>query len=350
MSSSAYPVIWAMKHAPVADALERLILIAMADAADADGCNSYRSKRSHMAIATGVDDSTWNRRQKAMAARGLIRRDTTPPPARYLKIPKNRRPPRWEICIPYSWWSDDQRREIQNEREDRGLPPLTPESRPDLGTAPPKKQRADKGKPNPNRRRKAVRAAEAAWGVSETSQVPEVGDVSETPPEVSSRQPRGCLEDNQPSFVHPPVEPSSSYVAPAPAAAVAPAREEEESGTEQRALALVDAATAVWVGHRRPDGRERRALGRRVAEALAEGAAPAAVHYALTRDLEPGRVRTTAVQVVMARTGAAGWADVAPPAPVPPPREVPACERHPGSARRPDGECAGCYVDRVAAS
>lgn len=178
--SGAYPVIWAMKHAPVADALERLILIAMADAADPDGCNSYRSYRSHMLIAKDVDEATIRRRQRAMAKRGLIRPDTSPASARYLKIPKNRRPPRWEICIPYSWWTDEMRAELQEERADRGLPPLTPQTRPDLAPAPPKKPRADKGKPNPKRGSKrtassADEQAEHNGGVSETPQPDDSG-------------------------------------------------------------------------------------------------------------------------------------------------------------------------------
>lgn len=254
--SNAYPIIWAMKHAPVADVEERMILVAMADAADADGCNSYRSMRSLQNIATGVSKATIQRRQRAMAKRGLIRPDSTPPPARYLKIPKNRRPPRWEVCIPYSWWSDDQRREIQHEREDRGLPPLTPQDRPDLAPAPPKKARADKGKPNPNRRRKEVRQAETgqqpdestAGEVSQTPQSENGGEswgVSETPPEVSSRDPQGCLEDTQPSFGDPPRVPSpdspprsvrSAHVGDADARAndAASGAEEKISSDEER--------------------------------------------------------------------------------------------------------------------
>lgn len=310
MSGSAYPVIWAMKHAPVADALERLILIAMADAADGDGCNSYRSIRSHMLIATGVDKSTIVRRQRSMAERGLIRLDTTPAPARYLKIPKNRRPTRWELCIPHGWWSDAQREEIQREREDRGLPPLTPASRPEIGDAPPKKARADKGKPNPKRGRHRQGGDEQAdaRGGAETPQDSQAWGVSETPPGVAQRHPQGCLEDTQPSFVYLPVEPSSSY------AGEMGSKGEEESGQAlTTAEILVDAATLRWEGHRRPTPTERARLAERAAQALAGGSTPDGVVYALTRDLSAGQVRTTAVQVVMGRTGRTGWADQLPP-------------------------------------
>lgn len=191
--SSAYPVIWAMKHAPVADALERLILIAMADAADNDGCNSYRSKRALLNIVEGVDDETIRRRQRALAKRGLIRPDTSAPPARYLKIPKNRRPPRWEICIPYSWWSDPQREEVQRERADQGSAPLTPQTRPDtFGPLPPKKSRADKGKPNPNRRPKRGRR-QGESGSGEPRGLSERGQELSTG--ASLRGPRGPLSE-----------------------------------------------------------------------------------------------------------------------------------------------------------
>ncbi|WP_344458271.1 hypothetical protein, partial [Actinocorallia aurantiaca] len=167
MSSSAYPIIWAIKHAPAADVIERTILIALADAADADGCNSYRSLRSHLEILVDVSKSTFTRRLRDMEKRGLIRKDTTPPPARYLKIPPYQRPTRWEVCIPYSWWSDAQREQIQREREDKGLPPITAESRPDLAAAPAKPTRADKGKPSPQRgRKKKAQAAEESTEAS----------------------------------------------------------------------------------------------------------------------------------------------------------------------------------------
>ncbi|MFC5946527.1 hypothetical protein, partial [Micromonospora harpali] len=66
MSSSAYRIIWAIKHAPAADVIERTILIALADAAHADGCNSYRSLRSHLEILVDVSKSTFTRRLRDM--------------------------------------------------------------------------------------------------------------------------------------------------------------------------------------------------------------------------------------------------------------------------------------------
>lgn len=126
-----------------------------------------------------------------MERRGLIRRDTSPPPARYLRISPDRRPVRWEVCIPYSWWSDAQREQIQREREDKGLSPITLDSRPDLPDAPGRTPRADKGKPNPNRRRKSTREVpeEQERGVSETPRDSGERGVYKTPRGVSTRHP-----------------------------------------------------------------------------------------------------------------------------------------------------------------
>lgn len=332
MSSSAYPVIWALKHAPVADALERLILVALADAADADGCNSYRSQRAHLEILVDVSKSTFTRRLRDMEQRGLIRADTTPPPARYLKIPRYLRPTRWEVCIPYSWWSDAQREQIQREREDRGLPRITPESRPDLDPAPARRTRADKGKPNPKRGRPKKQQPSAdpdpakGPGVLKTPG-PEDSTpcLEDTPPGVL-KTPPPCLEDTQPSWVNPPQEPSSSSyssvtdVAPS-AGAEAGQEEEEESPRIQelngvvvpkgqqaldKAEKVLDAAVDQWQGHRAPTRTERRKLALRVAEALAEGALPFSVMHVLTRDLELAQTRN-AVAVVMHRTAQPEW-------------------------------------------
>lgn len=114
----------------------------------------------------------------------------------------------------------------------------------------------------------------------------------------------------------------------------------------RQAREVVDAATMEWPReHRRPTAPERLRLTERVAEALVEGASTDVIMQALTRDLRPSQVRTTAVQVVMGRTGRPGWAEGAP---VPAPRpEPPRCPQHPGSGLR-GSECAACWADRVA--
>lgn len=88
--------------------------------------------------------------------------------------------------------------------------------------------------------------------------------------------------------------------------------QEEQEGTaaaenadqDGAALSVVDAATALWGGHRLPTPSERLRLAERAAEALSKGARRADVVHALSRDLSGAR---SAVAVVMARTAAADW-------------------------------------------
>lgn len=312
---SAYPVIWAMKHAPVADAFERLILIAMADAADDDGCNSYRSMRSHMRIAKDVSKSTIVRRQADMAKRGLIRPDTTPAPQRYLDIPEYKRPPRWEVCIPCSWWSEAQLEEVNRRREDLGLELITPENRPDLPDAPEKPKRADKGVPAPKRGRKKKQSTR---GVSETPPQeiePESeggclrdtgGGVSETPGGGVSETPNLPLSD-------PPSVPSSPPAPPMPGNAGVPGAtpegredDQDQDALQKRAVALVDAAVRRWpTRHKAPGVRDRLRLAGRIAGELANGGMEEVILHELTRDL---RDAGSAISVVMgARTKVEGW-------------------------------------------
>lgn len=122
----------------------------------------------------------------------------------------------------------------------------------------------------------------------------------------------------------PPPTPRESQ-APQPPVAV---REEEErsAGTStatDEAFALVDAAVALWEGHRPPSRAERLRIAERATQALSGGASPESVSYALTRDLRADQVRTTAVQVVMGRTARPGWAEE----PVPAPRSSAPAER-----------------------
>lgn len=80
---------------------------------------------------------------------------------------------------------------------------------------------------------------------------------------------------------------------------------------------ILNKAVELWVGHRRPSASERSRLAQRIAQALTEGASYTGILQALTRDLEPEQVRTSAVQVVMSRTGQDGWASPAPTVPAP---------------------------------
>ena len=188
---SLYPILWAVEHAPIADAEERAILVALVTKGDFDGCNCYRSY-STLARVARVDERTAMRKVRAMTERGLIRPQTGPKPKSWLALPRDKRPVVREVMIPASFWSAVQLEEINEQRAERGRAPITAESRPDLPEAPPKKSRADKGKPNPKRSRKkeATAPPEAEnRGVSKSPRPEE----SESRSGVSSSHPAGCL-------------------------------------------------------------------------------------------------------------------------------------------------------------
>ena len=149
---SLYPIIWAVEHAPVRDAEERAILSALVMKGDFDGCNCYRSYATLARVAR-VDPKTAGRKCRAMEARGILRRQTGRMPEGWKRLPKDKRPVVWEVMIPASFWSPVQLEEINQQRQERGRPPITPQNRPDLPDAPPKRPRADKGKARPERRK-----------------------------------------------------------------------------------------------------------------------------------------------------------------------------------------------------
>lgn len=308
--SGMYPILWAMKHAPCADVTEQAVLIQMADSADEDGQNAYLSKPTIAGRIPGeVDEETVRKKWRAMEKRGLIRPDRTPPPPRYLKIPKNRRTYRWELCIPYSWWSDAQREQVQRNREDRGLEPLTPESRPDLAPAPAPKSRSDKGKPRPHRRKKTQDTPPAA-GANESGPSAEGSGANESGPQgPMTVGPRGHYEWPNPPLVDPPGGPSSP---PAPPVADTTGATPEAGGEDETqdhthdAQAIVDSAVSRWAsGHKAPTPRDRQRLIERVAAELANGGTEAVITHELTRDLGNAQ---SAVSVVMGhRTRTPGW-------------------------------------------
>lgn len=147
---SLYPIIWALEHAPVIDAGERAVLMALANKGDFDGCNAYRGYPSIARVAK-VDPKTVERKCHAMEKRGIIRRQPGPKPEGWLKLPGDKKTVVWEIMIPHSHYSAQQLANINESRAERGRPPITPELRPDLPEAPAKKARADKGKERPKK-------------------------------------------------------------------------------------------------------------------------------------------------------------------------------------------------------
>ncbi|MEU6929019.1 hypothetical protein AB0A05_07625 [Streptomyces sp. NPDC046374] len=147
---SLYPILWAADHAPVRDAEERAILVALVVKCDFDGCNAFRSYKT-LAERARVDEKTAGRRCREMETRGLLKRQTEHRSKAWLAIPREQRPVIWEVMVPAEWWSPAQLADINEQRAGLGRPPLTPENRPALASAPPKKNRSDKGTKRPKR-------------------------------------------------------------------------------------------------------------------------------------------------------------------------------------------------------
>ncbi|MFB7672258.1 helix-turn-helix domain-containing protein [Kitasatospora purpeofusca] len=177
---SFLPVEWAAEHSPVSDPYERLLLIALARRANSDGTDSYPS-RNTLAKSGLCDKSTVTRRLGALEARGLIREGDQQAAWR---IPEHLRPKVYDVLIPFSFYSPDQMEKVNQERVDRGLAPLRPEDRPDLGPAPEKKARADKGTKRPKRDTKDASKSTAS----------EEGGASSTPG--ASNTPLGISTDS----------------------------------------------------------------------------------------------------------------------------------------------------------
>lgn len=203
---SLYPILWAVEHAPIVDAEERAILVALVTKGDFDGCNCYRSFATLARVAR-VDRRTAMRKVQAMTDRGILREQKDPPPQSWYDLPADKRPVVREAMIPASFWSKVQLAEINESRADRGRAPINAENRPDLAEAPPKKTRADKGVPNPKRSKKKNTAGER--GVSKTP-APESSGVSNSHLAGGLEDtPRGVSESPNP-LIGPSDVPSSS--------------------------------------------------------------------------------------------------------------------------------------------
>lgn len=150
---SLEPILWAMKHAPVADAGEWSVLVAMAESADEDGCNAYRSRQT-IGDTVKMDPKTVGRRQAAMEKRGLIARGDQSV-ASYIRA--DVRPVVWDLLIPFDWFPDIEKTNARRVRQ--GRKPLVPCDRPPMTDAPAKKKRRDVGVPRPERRKNAGTAS-----------------------------------------------------------------------------------------------------------------------------------------------------------------------------------------------
>jgi hypothetical protein len=139
-------IAWA-EAAPVADVYERAISTQMAHRARSDGTGAYPSIRS-MAEYALCDEKTIERRLAAMLRRKVIKLGDQ---RLARSIPKRYRPKVYDLMIPFDWYSASQVDEVNRDRAERGLPPLTAQMRPPLAepARTGRKPRADKGVSRP---------------------------------------------------------------------------------------------------------------------------------------------------------------------------------------------------------
>lgn len=252
------PIVWALKDAPVADAIERLVLAIYAEHADEDGCSAFPSYKT-VAERAMTDRRTVIRRVQELVERGLLAEGD---PAAAAAIPQRYRPKVYDVMIPYSWWGPAAVDRINTYRVGRGRAPITAATRPAIGPAPARHPRADAGRPRAEGQEwlRVTPAAEAQGCLPD----PARGD-SQTPPGVGDRHP--TLPSNPPQEPPPPPTPSTP---PADCAGSRPGPGQEvvevtnSGGAPARPGNAVMAAELVaslpWPGGRRPDRATRRRL------------------------------------------------------------------------------------------
>ncbi|MGV0101389.1 hypothetical protein, partial [Streptomyces californicus] len=193
---SLYPVLWAIDHAPVFDAEERAVLVALVVKGDFDGMNCFRSYPT-LAAAARVDSKTAGRKCRAMESRGILRRQEKHRSRVWLSIPKEQRPVIWEVMIPAEWWSAAQLESINEQRAGLGRAAITPQTRPALAPAPPKKSRVDKGTKRPKKATTSPDPGTTSPRVKTDTKEGGVGTTSPYPPDYKSLPPG--LQVPQPS-------------------------------------------------------------------------------------------------------------------------------------------------------
>ncbi|MCX4657315.1 helix-turn-helix domain-containing protein [Streptomyces microflavus] len=283
------PMLWAMKNAPVIDAEERGVLMALAESAWSDGTDAFPSKKTIAHIAV-VDPKTVQRRLRTLAARGLIAEGNQKAAA---YIPSWCRPKVYDLLIPYSWYPDIE--QVNAERRGRGKPPLTRENRPDLAPAPPKKTRADKGKPRKTRSPQAK---------GRGLQVPPVDneDGGTTSPQGGDYKSltRG-LQDPQPSPTNPPQD------TPRPSVPPADTSRTEDGGTDGESASELSPGVELLlsIGARKPEflltGRTLSDQGLMVTGMLLEGWTPGQLEQVIAGRPLPQPVRKTVGAIVSGR-------------------------------------------------
>ncbi len=262
---SLSPILWALKDAPVADSLERLILVVLGEhAGGADGCTAFPS-RDTIASLTLADPKTVQRVIQRLVKRRLIAPGDQSA-AQYIRA--DRRPVVYDLMIPYSWFPNPER--MNEERQGRGLPPLTPADRPDIAAAAAKARRKDAG----------VSRSKTGRGDSQpprSKPEPSSHGGSSSPARGDSESRTGGLEDPRTSSFDPPIfEPPTSLSVPAQRPEPDPVSDEREMlssfedphqsdplpGVDTYAAQLADAdavtrVTASWAeAYKRSSGSE----------------------------------------------------------------------------------------------
>lgn len=201
---SLSPILWALKDAPVADSLERLILVVLGEhAGGADGCTAFPSRDTIASLAL-ADPKTVQRVIQRLVKRKLIAPGDQGA-AQYIRA--DRRPVVYDLMIPYSWFPNPEW--MNEERRGRGLPPLTPADRPDIVAAATKARRKDAGVP----RSKAGRGDSQS---PRSKPEPSSHGGSSSPARGDSESRTGGLEDPRTSSFDPPIfEPPTSLSVPA---------------------------------------------------------------------------------------------------------------------------------------
>ncbi|MEE2040919.1 hypothetical protein Q8791_27230 [Nocardiopsis sp. CT-R113] len=160
------PYMWVRK-VPLATPLLHVVLEALATAVDPDGCYSWLNYDSLSLRSRGASESAVRTSVRTMEQAGLLRRITGQErfdilDAHGVRYTRDKPPLLVEILIPASAYSAEDLARVNRMRTDRGRPPITAESRPDITkTAGERKERKDAGKAAPQRRTKKDRAEEA---------------------------------------------------------------------------------------------------------------------------------------------------------------------------------------------
>lgn len=249
------PILWALKDAPVADSLERLVLVVLGEhAGSADGCTAFPS-RDTIASLVLADPKTVQRVIARLIKRGLIARGDQSA-ARYIRA--DRRPVVYDLLIPYSWFPNPGR--MNEERRKRGLPPLTPKDRPDIAPAPARARRKDLGVP-----RKKGERGDSESPRQDRRQTGHGG--TENPARGDSQSRTGGLEDPRTTYRTPSVNPPS----PASGREPAPDGRRPTTGSRERATGGFAASSKTQPAHLTPrQGKQIQAVLRMLPARLTE--------------------------------------------------------------------------------